>query len=300
MHNNISFTTTDGTTLRGWHYTPNASGKHPTIVMAHGFSAVKEMYLDRYAEAFAQAGFASVVYDNRNFGASDGEPRQEIDPWLQIRDYSDAITFAQSLDQTDPTRIGVWGSSYSGAHVLVVAATDRRVKCVVSQVPAISGSQGFRRLVRADFIAPLEAQLHADRVNRAAGGAPAMLPVVAADTDSAIGVADRRFLPVVYPDRCRSGTVMAQRGDVANHRIRLRLRAGRLYRSDFANPSVAHCGGEGPSRGVRSCHRRVRACLGAKTLGAVAGWALRGVRRGIRSIVRPGLRLVSRPPWMTA
>ena len=172
MHNNISFTTTDGTTLRGWHYTPNASGKHPTIVMAHGFSAVKEMYLDRYAEAFAQAGFASVVYDNRNFGASDGEPRQEIDPWLQIRDYSDAITFAQSLDQTDPTRIAVWGSSYSGAHVLVVAATDRRVKCVVSQVPAISGSQGFRRLVRADFIAPLEAQLHADRVNRAAGGAP--------------------------------------------------------------------------------------------------------------------------------
>ena len=192
MHNNISFTTTDGTTLRGWHYTPNASGKHPTIVMAHGFSAVKEMYLDRYAEAFAQAGFASVVYDNRNFGASDGEPRQEIDPWLQIRDYSDAITFAQSLDQTDPTRIGVWGSSYSGAHVLVVAATDRRVKCVVSQVPAISGSQGFRRLVRADFIAPLEAQLHADRVNRAAGGAPAMLPVVAADTTapSALPTAD--------------------------------------------------------------------------------------------------------------
>ena len=74
MHNNISFTTTDGTTLRGWHYTPNGSGKHPTIVIAHGFSAVKEMYLDRYAEAFAQAGFASVVYDNRNFGASDGEP----------------------------------------------------------------------------------------------------------------------------------------------------------------------------------------------------------------------------------
>ena len=136
-------------------------------------------------------GFASVVYDNRNFGASDGEPRQEIDPWLQVRDYSDAITFAQSLDQTDPARIGVWGSSYSGAHVLVVAAIDRRVKCVVSQVPAISGSQGFRRLVRADFIAPLEAQLHADRANRAAGGAPAMLPVVAAEP-RAIGVADRR------------------------------------------------------------------------------------------------------------
>ena len=192
MRKDISFKTTDGTTLRGWHYMPDASGKHPTIVMAHGFSAVKEMYLDKYAEEFAKAGFASVVYDNRNLGASDGEPRQELDPWLQVRDYSDAITFAQSLEQTDPLRIGVWGSSYSGAHVLVVAAVDRRVKCVVSQVPAISGSQGFRRLVRADFIAPLEAQLHADRASRAAGDAPAMVPVVAADpmAPSALPTAD--------------------------------------------------------------------------------------------------------------
>lgn len=192
MRKDISFATTDGTTLRGWHYVPEAPGKHPTIVLAHGFSAVKEMYLDKYAEEFARAGLASVVYDNRNFGASNGEPRQEIDPWLQVRDYSDAITFAQTLEQTDPARIGVWGSSYSGAHVLVVAAVDRRVKCVVSQVPAISGSQGFRRLVRADFIASLQAGLHADRTNRAAGHAPAMLPVVAEDpmASSALPTAD--------------------------------------------------------------------------------------------------------------
>src|SRR5713101_4051161 len=129
-------------------------------------------------EAFAHAGFASVVYDNRNFGASDGQPRQEIDPWLQIRDYSDAITFALSLDQTDAARIGVWGSSYSGGHVLVVAAIDRRVKCVVSQVPAISGSQGFRRFVRADFLAGLFTQFAEDRRNRAAGKPPAMIPVI--------------------------------------------------------------------------------------------------------------------------
>jgi uncharacterized protein len=80
MRNNIAFKTTDGTTLRGWHYLPTGSGRYPTIVMAHGFSAVKEMYLDKYAEAFMQAGFASIVYDNRNLGASDGEPRQELDP----------------------------------------------------------------------------------------------------------------------------------------------------------------------------------------------------------------------------
>ena len=72
MRQDIAFKTSDGTTLRGWHYLPDGAGPFPTIVMAHGFSAVKEMYLDRYAEAFANAGFACVVYDNRNFGASDG------------------------------------------------------------------------------------------------------------------------------------------------------------------------------------------------------------------------------------
>ena len=185
MRRDIEFKTTDGTTLRGWHYLPDGSGKHATIVLAHGFAGVKEMYLDKYAEAFAKAGFASVVYDHRNFGASDGEPRQEIDPWQQIRDYSDAITFALSLERTDAERIGVWGSSYSGGHVLVVAAVDRRVKCVVSQVPAISGSQGFRRLVRADFLSIVEAGFHADRTNRAAGGAPAMVPVVTQDPTAA-------------------------------------------------------------------------------------------------------------------
>lgn len=192
MRTDIEFDTTDGTKLRGWHYVPDGPGPHPTIVMAHGFSAVKEMYLDKYAEAFAKAGFASVVYDHRNFGASEGEPRQEIDPWLQIRDYSDAVTFASGLDGTDGTRIGVWGSSYSGAHVLVVGAVDKRVKCVVSQVPAVSGWHGFRRLVRADFVAGLEGQLHADRAHRATGGAPTMVPVVAADPmmPSALPTAD--------------------------------------------------------------------------------------------------------------
>ena len=70
----------EGVTLRGWFYpAEGAAGRGPTVVMAHGFSAVKEMYLDAFAEVFA-AGLNALVFDNRNFGASDGEPRQEIDP----------------------------------------------------------------------------------------------------------------------------------------------------------------------------------------------------------------------------
>ena len=171
----------EGTMRRpGWHYTPGSGvGKYPTIVMAHGFSAVKEMYLDKFAEHFAENGLASLVFDNRNFGASDGKVRQEIDPWQQVRDYRDAITFAETLPQTDTARIGVWGSSYSGAHVIVVGALDRRVKCVSAQVPLISGHANARRLIRADFIDGFHRALEADRRARYRGEAPAMVPVVA-------------------------------------------------------------------------------------------------------------------------
>jgi dipeptidyl aminopeptidase/acylaminoacyl peptidase len=82
MRKDVEFKTQNGVTLRGWHYLPDQrSRKVPTIVMAHGFSAVKEMYLDKFAEVFAEAGLGALVFDNRNFGASGGEPRQEIDPW---------------------------------------------------------------------------------------------------------------------------------------------------------------------------------------------------------------------------
>jgi fermentation-respiration switch protein FrsA (DUF1100 family) len=153
----------------------------PTIVMAHGFSAVKEMYLDRFAEVFAAAGLGALVFDNRNFGASDGEPRQEIDPWAQVRDYRHAITYAGLRPEIDQDRIGIWGSSYSGGHVLTVGAIDRRVKCVVSQVPLVSGHDNLRALVRADFIAGFRRMFDEDRVARGQGKAPAMVPVVAED-----------------------------------------------------------------------------------------------------------------------
>jgi fermentation-respiration switch protein FrsA (DUF1100 family) len=181
MRRDIEFNA-EGTTLRGWLYLPDRSkGRVPAVVMAHGFSAVKEMYLDRFAEVFSQAGLAALVYDNRNFGASDGQPRQEIDPWQQVRDYRHAITWISGHAEIDAARIGIWGSSYSGGHVLTVGAIDRRVKCVVSQVPLASGSRNLKRLVRADMFAEVRKQFDADREGRFKGEAPLMMPVVAED-----------------------------------------------------------------------------------------------------------------------
>ena len=112
--------------MRGWLYLRDGTPTPiPAVVMAHGFSGVKEQYLDDFAEVFAKAGLATLVFDNRNFGASEGEPRQEIDPIQQVRDYRHAITFARTLPEVDRDRIGVWGTSYSGGHVLMVGAIDQ-------------------------------------------------------------------------------------------------------------------------------------------------------------------------------
>ncbi|MGW4272714.1 alpha/beta hydrolase [Streptomyces seoulensis] len=156
----------DGTTLRGWFYPAPGSAPAAAVVMAHGFSLVKEAYLDRYAERFVAAGLAVLVYDHRNFGASDGSPRQEIDPLCQIEDYRHAITYASTLPEVDPDLIGVWGTSYSGGHAIVVAASDLRVKAVVCQAPAVNGVQtGWRRTPMAQLAAASE-QFAAERIVR--------------------------------------------------------------------------------------------------------------------------------------
>ncbi|GMG11754.1 unnamed protein product [Aspergillus oryzae var. brunneus] len=121
--------------------------------MAHGFSALKEMDLDAFAAHFvSKLPLSCLVYDNRGFGDIDtkDQPRHEILPAQQISDYSDAITYAQSRSDVDSHKIGVWGSSYSGGHVLWLGAVDKRVKAVLSQVPCVDGWFTFHRLIRPD------------------------------------------------------------------------------------------------------------------------------------------------------
>jgi uncharacterized protein len=135
MRRDISLEGFGGTVLRGWYYTPEGAGAAPAIVMAHGFSAVKEMALDPFARAFCDAGMAVLVYDHRNLGASDGTPRQEINLWAQARDYRHAISWLARQPEVCADRIAIWGSSFSGGEVIVVGACDRRVKAVIANVP---------------------------------------------------------------------------------------------------------------------------------------------------------------------
>lgn len=105
------------------------------MVLAHGFGAVREAGLESYAERFAAAGLAALVFDYRHFGASDGRPRQLVDISRQLADWTAAIDYARALPGVDPERIALWGTSFSGGHVVTLAARDPRIAAVVSQVP---------------------------------------------------------------------------------------------------------------------------------------------------------------------
>jgi pimeloyl-ACP methyl ester carboxylesterase len=134
VRSDVEFTSL-GATLRGWLFEPS-SGSAPAVVMAHGFSATRQMTIDKYAEALQSAGFAVLLYDHRGFGASDGYPSREVNPWVQTRGYLDATEFVMSLPQVDKSRVAVWGDSFSGSCACVAATIDKRIRAVVAQVPA--------------------------------------------------------------------------------------------------------------------------------------------------------------------
>jgi fermentation-respiration switch protein FrsA (DUF1100 family) len=106
-----------------------------------------------------------MTLDFRFLGESTGEPRQTVSPFHQRRDLHNALTWLSEHADIDRDRLGIWGTSYSGGHVLQVAAFDRRVKAVVSQVPA---TDLFRQIQQAPAAhrARLEELIAADRVAR--------------------------------------------------------------------------------------------------------------------------------------
>lgn len=167
----------EGVTVRGDLYLPEGGGPFPTIVMAGGWCYVKELRQPQYAESFVERGFAALVFDYRRMGASDGQPRQHINPWDQIADYKNAITFLETLSEVDNERIGAWGISYSGGHVLILGAIDPRVKVVVANVPVIDGYTNMWRVHGTHRFRMLKAAIAENRRKVAATGDHMTMPM---------------------------------------------------------------------------------------------------------------------------
>ena len=135
-----------GERCSAWLYRPAQATS--CVVLAHGWTGVREQRLDAYAERFAAAGLAALVFDYRHFGASDGQPRQLLDIRRQHADWRAAVAYARGLAGIDPARVALWGSSFSGGHVIEVAARDPRIAAVVAQVPFVDGLANLTRLGR--------------------------------------------------------------------------------------------------------------------------------------------------------
>ncbi|MDT5094770.1 MAG: uncharacterized protein QOH60_4133 [Mycobacterium sp.] len=177
----VEFAVEGDVTLRGWLFLPDGPGPHPAVTMAHGFAGVKEHGLERFARLFTDAGLVVLVHDHRGFGASDGSPRNDVDPWTQIADWRRAISFLESHPAVDPHRIGLWGTSYAGGHAIVLGATDRRLRAVVAQVPTISGYEQSLRRVAPDQVHALEAGFIDDERRQFRGEPPVLQAVVSSD-----------------------------------------------------------------------------------------------------------------------
>lgn len=171
-----------GIDCAAWYYVPaglKEGEKRPAIVMAHGFSAVKEMYLDNFASKFAAAGFVVLVFDYRFFGASGGEPRGQLLWPEQVMDYRNAITWASIQPEVDPQRIGAWGTSYSGGHVMYLAAYDRRIRAVVAQVPVTDVWNTYMAKWPVEQQMGFLGWLAKNRTDRVANGSLNEIPVAA-------------------------------------------------------------------------------------------------------------------------
>ncbi|ENX45588.1 hypothetical protein F886_02369 [Acinetobacter sp. NIPH 542] len=149
---NIKFTN-KGITCSAW-YIPTTSDKYkssrgrPCIIMGNGFGGTKDTGLLHFAEPFSKAGFDTFIFDYRSFGESDGFPRQNVSYKNQREDYHAAIAAVRSLPNVDRNRIALWGTSYSGGHVMVVAAQDPKISAVISMNPATDGLAALTQILR--------------------------------------------------------------------------------------------------------------------------------------------------------
>lgn len=166
-----------GLNCSAWLYRPDGASRAPIVVMAHGFSATRDQRLDAYAERFCEAGIGALVFDYRYFGASEGEPRQVVDIAAQHADYHAALAYVRTLDWVNPDRVALFGSSFSGGHVLAVGARDQRIACLVAQCPFTDGLATLPKLGVTNA-ARLTVVGLADQLGALAGRPPRYVPAV--------------------------------------------------------------------------------------------------------------------------
>ena len=202
----------DGVTCRGTLLLPRVSDPAPVVVLCTGFGGTQDTPAIRAASrAFADAGFATLTFDYRSFGASDGEPRQIVDIAGQLTDIRAAMGFVQSNPRLDRSRIVLWGTSLGGGHVVTAAADRDDVVAVVAQVPF----NGFPRRVEGRSTTTalrLFAAMVRDRLRGTFRRQPAYVPLVGPASSLAVMASDSASLSIAGLDSPTWRNEVAPRG----------------------------------------------------------------------------------------
>lgn len=168
------------------------------IVLCHGYTGVKDLYLPDNARVLTEAGYVVMTFDYKGWGNSDGA-RSRLAPYSRVADVQAALTFLGNLPAVDANRLGLYGTSYGGATATWVAAVDDRVKCVVSVVGIGNGRRWMRSVRRPDEWYDLLERARTDRVKRALEGQSTLVDraeILLPDRQSAeLAALARRNLP---------------------------------------------------------------------------------------------------------
>ncbi|MNB94808.1 Alpha/beta hydrolase family protein [compost metagenome] len=176
MQKQVEFNSS-GYSLKGVLTIPEgAKGDIPLVVMAGGWCYTKEIVMPHYGKAFHEIGCATLAFDYRKFGESEGEPRQDLNPWEQIEDIRNAVSFAETLEGIDPARIGLMGISYAGGHAIITGAIEPRLAFIISTVPVVDGWQTARRCHGETRFSQLQQVVAEDRKSRYLGNPSAIIP----------------------------------------------------------------------------------------------------------------------------
>ena len=168
------------------------------IVLCHGYTGVRSIYLPDNARVLAEAGYVVMSFDYKGWGDSDG-PKSRLAPYSRVADVQAALTFLGAQPEVDAARLGIYGTSYGGATVVFVAAVDLRVRCVVSVVGVGHGARWMRSVRRPDEYHDLLTRAAADRDKRVLTGVSDLTDrneILLPDRQSAeLGAAARRDNP---------------------------------------------------------------------------------------------------------
>jgi dienelactone hydrolase len=248
-----------GTQCAAWLYRPDGAGDAtPCVVMAHGFSAVRDQRLDAYAERFAQAGLAALVFDYRHFGDSAGEPRQLLDIRRQLDDWQAAIAFARTLEGIDPSRIAIWGSSFSGGHVMTLAARDPSLAAAVSQVAFADGLVTLPGL-GAGHVMRLTREALRDQIGALMGRPPHTIPATG---------------PV--------GSLSVMNTPGAEEGLRAVTPPGSTWRNEVAARIALHVGTYRPGQGAGKIRCPILFCVGDQDNLTAPGLVVKAARKAPR------------------